>query len=143
MADIHHDFPIKAPRKRVFEAVSTPAGLDHWWTRRSAGIAQPGAEYELWFGPEYDWRAVLSKCAPPAELEYHVVRADPEWRDTRVGFLLREDNGVTQVRFSHTGWPEPSEHYRTSSFCWAMYLRILRRYLEQGEVVPYDQRLDV
>jgi hypothetical protein len=30
-----------------------------------------------------------------------------------------------------------------SSYCWAMYLRLLRRNVEAGEVVPYAQRLDV
>ena len=41
------------------------------------------------------------------------------------------------------GWPTPHEHCRISSFCWAMYLRILKRHLEFGENVPYVQRLDV
>ena len=35
--DILHDFPIKAPLDRVFQAVSTPEGLDRWWTKRSEG----------------------------------------------------------------------------------------------------------
>jgi hypothetical protein len=30
-----------------------------------------------------------------------------------------------------------------SCFCWAMYLRILRRHLEYGEEVEYERRLDV
>ena len=76
MPDILHDFPIHAPIDRVFEAISTSGGLDQWWTKRSAGTAAPGAEYQLWFGPEYDWRGVLCKCSPPAELEYRMVRAD-------------------------------------------------------------------
>jgi uncharacterized protein YndB with AHSA1/START domain len=60
MADIIHHFPIKATPRKVFQAISTPAGLDAWWTKRSAGKPVEGAEYELWFGPEYDWRAVVS-----------------------------------------------------------------------------------
>ena len=79
MADILYDFSINASPDRVFRAVSTPEGLDRWWTRRSSG-------------------------------------------------------------FSHTGWPSANEHFRVSSYCWAMYLRVLRRYLEHGEVVPYEQR---
>ena len=143
MPDILHDFPIHAPIDRVFEAISTSGGLDQWWTKRSAGTAAPGAEYQLWFGPEYDWRGVLCKCSPPAELEYRMVRADGDWMGTRVGFRLREEGGVTQVRFYHADWPDAGDHYRTSTFCWAMYLRILRRYLEAGERVPYERRLEV
>ena len=33
MPDIHHDFPIGADPRRVFEALSSPAGLDQWWTK--------------------------------------------------------------------------------------------------------------
>ncbi|MCH8956850.1 SRPBCC domain-containing protein, partial [candidate division KSB1 bacterium] len=38
---------------------------------------------------------------------------------------------------------EANEHYRVSCYCWAMYLRLLKRYVEHGETVPYEDRLDV
>lgn len=37
MPDIFHDFWIKAPSARVFDAISTPQGLDQWWTKKSKG----------------------------------------------------------------------------------------------------------
>jgi uncharacterized protein YndB with AHSA1/START domain len=143
MPDILQDFPIKAPANRVFQAVSTPAGLDRWWTQRSVGEPREGAEYELWFGPGYDWRARVSRCVPDADFELEMTRADADWTGSRVGFRLEDQGGTTLVRFHHTGWPEANEHYRISCHCWAMYLRILRRYLEHGEVVPYEERLNV
>jgi hypothetical protein len=51
--------------------------------------------------------------------------------------------GKTAVNFYHTGWPQKNEHYKISSYCWAMYLRILKRHLEYGESVPYEKRLQV
>ena len=143
MPDILHDFLIKAPVGRVFRAVSTPAELDQWWTVRSTGDPRLGAEYELWFGPQYDWRARVTRCTPDSEFELQVTRADPQWDGTKVGFRLQADHNATQVRFHHLGWPSPSEHYRISCYCWAMYLRVLRRYVEHGERVPYERRLDV
>jgi uncharacterized protein YndB with AHSA1/START domain len=140
--DILHDFPIKAPLDRVFRAVSTPQGLDTWWTKRSAGRPQLGAEYELGFGPEYEWRARVTHCVPDAEFELEMVRADRDWTGTRVTLRLEPRDGATWVRFSHTGWPAQNEHYRISCNCWAMYLRILRRSLERGESVTYEDRLD-
>jgi hypothetical protein len=101
-----------------------------------------GAEYELWFGPAYDWRAVVSRCVPDREFELEMIKAQEDWQGTRVGFFLDEHEGVTQVRFHHSGWPESNEHYRVSCYCWAAYLRLLRRYVEHGEVVPYEDRLD-
>lgn len=47
------------------------------------------------------------------------------------------------MQFWHRGWLEANVHYRTSSFCWAMYLRLLKRWVEAGEVVPYERRLEV
>ena len=147
MPDIHHDFPIQAAPERVFEAISTPRGLDAWWTKRSKGQPAAGADYELGFGPGYDWRAVVSKCAAPpgspAEFELRMTASDPDWTGTRVGFRLERRGDATWVRFHHTGWPEANEHYRISCYCWAMYLRILRRWVEHGEQVPYEERLDV
>lgn len=140
MADIFHDFPIKASSDRVFRAVSTPTGLAAWWTNRSSGDPALGAEYHLWFSPEYDWRALVSKYVPDTEFELEVTKSDKDWQGTRVAFVLDEKDGVTQVRFSHTGWPEANDHYRGSSFCWALCLRLLKRYVENGEVVPYEDR---
>lgn len=142
MADILHDFPVRAPRERVYAAVSTPAGLDAWWTQRAAGSPERGAEYELGFGPGYEWRAVVTRCEPGSEFELEMKRADADWTGTRVGFRLEERDGTTHVRFRHTGWPAANDHYRTSSFCWAMYLRLLVKHVERGETVPYERRLD-
>ena len=142
MPDILHEFPINAPVARVFDAVSTPQGLDRWWTKRSAGAAGIGNTWELYFGPEYDWRAIVTRSAPPMEFELELVVAMDDWTGTRVGFTLVPHGDATQVRFRHLGWGEASEHYRISTYCWAMYLRILKRHLEHGEIVRYEDRLD-
>ena len=133
MADIFHNFSINAPSSRVFRAVSTPEGLDSWWTKRSAGEPESGAEYELWFGPEHDWRAVVSCCVPDAEFELKLSSAHKVWLGTRVGFALQERNGTTDVRFYHLGWPEANDHYQTSCYCWAMYLRLLSDMLRRAK----------
>jgi uncharacterized protein YndB with AHSA1/START domain len=141
--DILHQFPVRAPASRVFGEITTPAGLDRWWTARSAGMPLRGSSYQLWFGPEYDWRARVTQCLPDRAFELELTTATPDWIGTRVGFLLDGGPEETTVHFSHTGWGGASEHYWISSFCWAMYLRILKRSLEHGEMVPYDDRLSV
>lgn len=143
MPDIFNDVPIRAPQGSIFRAVSTPAGLDAWWTMTSTGAPVEGAEFDLGFGPEYDWRARVTRCVPESEFELQLVRADPDWVGTRVGFRLEARADMTQVRFYHTGWPTANEHWRVSCYCWPMYLRLLRRHLEHGEFVPYEKRLEV
>ena len=143
MHDILHDFTIKASPSDVFDAISTPDGLDRWWTRQSGGAPTVGAPYKLDFGPGFDWQALVTECAPSRAFELEMTQADHDWVGTRVGFHLEPGDGMTRVRFYHTGWPSANEHYRVSCYCWAMYLRVLKRALEYGESVPYESRLEV
>ncbi len=142
MPDILQDFPINAPIEKVFQSISTPMGLDNWWTQESDGQAVEGAEFKLGFGPEYNWRAKVVRCVPNIEFELEMTQADGDWLGTRVGLHLEDREGLTWIQFHHTGWPQANEHYRISTHCWAAYLRILRRFLEHGESVPYEKRLE-
>jgi hypothetical protein len=138
--DIFHSFRIYGPADRIFDGVSTPAGLDVWWTKTSSVT---GAEYDLGFGPGYDWRAVVTRSTASSEFELQIMTGDKDWIGTRVGFEIRPLEKFTDVHFHHTGWPHDNEHYRGSNYCWAMYLRLLKRYVEHSEVVPFERRLDV
>ncbi len=80
MADIFHHFTINSSIEKVFVGISTPNGLDKWWTKYSTG--NPGLD-------------------------------------------------------------EKYEHYKISCYCWAMYLRVIKRFIEYGEEVPYEKRLIV
>ena len=142
MPDILQDFPIKADVARVFSAVSTADGLNQWWTESCSGRAELGEPFALGFGPEYQWRATVSQCRPGALFELTLTKADADWEGSRVGFALAPARAGTHVRFHHEGWPMANEHYRVSAHCWALYLRLLRRYVECGETVAYADRLD-
>jgi uncharacterized protein YndB with AHSA1/START domain len=143
MADIIHEFTVRTGPPRVFHAMATPQGLTHWWTQSSTGRPEEGAEYQLHFGPNYSWRARVTRYEPEVAFELEMTQAHPDWMNTRVGCELRpEGRESTRVRFYHTGWPSANQHWRVSCYCWAMYLRIMRRHLEHGESVPYEQRLD-
>ena len=72
-----------------------------------------------------------------------MTQATDDWLGTAIAFSLEARADETWLRFSHTGWRRVTDHYRASSYCWAMYLRILKRYIEFGEAVPYERRLDV
>ena len=143
MAEIFHSFTVNAPLSNVFEGISTPKGLDTLWTKSSAGIPGLHEIYKLDFGPHYIWSGIVSKYVADKEFELQITDAQPDWINTKVGFVLNNKIEVTEVHFYHKGWPQNNEHYRISSYCWAMYLRILKRYLEYGEQVSYENRLNV
>ena len=143
MANILHDLPIAASPEDVFRAVTLPAGLNEWWTLTAHGSPSLGSDYALGFGPKYQWQAKVMEVSPARAFELEITGADADWVRTRVGFRLTAQEGRTLLAFRHTGWATVNAHFRTTNCCWAMYLRILRRYLEHGERVPYDQRLIV
>ncbi|PWT88419.1 MAG: SRPBCC domain-containing protein [Blastocatellia bacterium] len=143
MADLDYLFPIKSSSSKVFNAIATPEGLNSWWTKTCSGSPIEGNEYELGFGSGYQWRARVARATPPSDFELLITEADADWQGSRLVFRLSDSNGVTNVQFQHLGWPTENEHFRISCYCWAMYLRLLRRYVEFGERVAYEDRLDV
>jgi uncharacterized protein YndB with AHSA1/START domain len=142
MPDISQELPIQAAPERVFRELSSPEGLNRWWTKTSSGTPALGSEYALGFGPGYDWRAKVVRCVPDREFELELVAADDDWIGTRVGFELQPRDGATWLCFHHTGWPRTNRVDTASPPGWALYLGLLRRSIEQGEVVPFGKRLD-
>lgn len=140
MPDIHHNFIIKSKADKVFEAFCTPAGLDSWWTLRSAGKPQMGDIYTFYFGPEYDWRAEVTLSRPNKALTWRMKDAMKDWMGTQVGFQLTERKDETSVAFFHKGWAEANEHFGITTYCWAMLLKGLKDYVEQGIVIPHALR---
>jgi uncharacterized protein YndB with AHSA1/START domain len=127
----------------VFEGISTSKGLDNWWTKSSEVNPRVGEVYTLGFGPQYIWKAVVTKYETDKEFELQMTEADADWIGMKVGFSLTQKDNNTQVNFYHTGWPQNNDHYKISTYCWAMYLRILKRNIEYGEEVPFEERLNV
>lgn len=139
---IYHDLHINASKKLIFDAVSTPAGLNNWWTLKCSGIPEVGVEYNFYFSPEYDWYGNVIKYEPGKAFHIKMTKSDSDWNPTSFGFdfvKAGEGEGV-QLKFWHIGWPECNHHFRRSSFCWAMLLNGLKNYVEKGVIIPFEER---
>jgi uncharacterized protein YndB with AHSA1/START domain len=143
--NIEHELVIAAPIDAVFERLGTARGLNSWWTLTATDDPRAGGRYEFGFGPEYQWAGVARVFEPPHAIEWEMTETRPmdDWRGTRVGARLTAEGNTTRLHFYHRGWESASAHHRTSSFCWAMYLRLLARNCTSGEVVPYERRNDL
>ncbi|MDI9311604.1 MAG: SRPBCC domain-containing protein [Limnohabitans sp.] len=140
MPTIYHDFWINTTIEKVFEAVSTPQGLNNWWTKRCSGKCELKSEYNLYFTDEYDWLAEITKLVQNESIEFKMTKATPEWLSTSFGFVLKKENNATKVEFYHKDWSEVTQEYRVTSFCWADLLRQLKQYLEKGIITPFEER---
>ena len=142
MHQILHELEIKAPAGVVFDAFATSEGLDVWWTHGSSGWPEVGVEYRFYFGPDYDWRGRVRRLKPGTLIEWEITKSDRDWVGTHLAAEIEDLGDRTRLRFRHSGWAEVNTHFRQTSYTWALYLRILRRYLEQGIFVPYSARYD-
>lgn len=137
---IYHNLLIKASPKIIFDAVSQPKHLDNWWTLKSSGEPKLNSEYNLNFTDEYNWFCKVSKFKENQSIQFKMTKADEDWKPTTFGFELEPHENGTLVRFSHTDWEEPNDHFKVASFCWAILLNGLKNYLEKGVVIPFEKR---
>lgn len=140
MFTILHDLSISSTPQQVYDAVSQPMQLDNWWTLESDGVPEPNEVYKLYFDPQYDWRAEVTKAIPSQSFELKMTESDEDWLPTHFGFELVVIDDATRLQFYHKGWHSQNHHYRRTSYCWAILLRGLKGYVENGEIIPFVER---
>lgn len=136
MADILHRIGVEhASPERVYEALTTVAGLAGWWTEKTSGETDLGGVLEFRFGPGgFDMKVV--ELDPGRIVRWEVVEGPEEWVGTRVEWNLRQEGDYTIVLFRHEGWREPVEFMHHCSTKWAVFLLSLKQLLETGEGTP-------
>ena len=137
---IKHGLIIKAKPSIVYEAVSQAKHLNNWWTLESESKAVLGEDFRLYFGPEYDWLAVVQNANQANAFEVKMKRTMKDWEATSFGFKLEPKDENTQVSFYHRGWETDGYHFQNTSYCWALLLKGLKDYVEKGIIIPFEKR---
>ncbi len=140
MHNIYHDLYINASKQFVFDAVSLPEHLINWWPLKCSGKQVEGAVYNFFFTPEYDWYGQVEKCETANAFHIKMTQADADWNPTAFGFDLKEKDNGAMLSFWHKGWPVCNDHFKRSSYCWAILLQGLKTYLENGVIIPFEKR---
>jgi uncharacterized protein YndB with AHSA1/START domain len=137
---IYFNFAINSDKKSVYKAISEPEHLVNWWPLKCTGIPKEGEEYNFNFTDKYDWYAEVKSCEANDHIHYKMTKSDADWNPTTFGFNLEHNENGTYLNFFHKGWPECNNHFKHSSFCWAMLLKGLKNYLENGTIIPFEER---
>ncbi len=137
---IHHCLFIDASPEKVFDAVTQPKHLNNWWTLTCEGRPAAGNKYNFYFGDEYNWFGKVSKCKANEQFFIAMTQSSLGWETTTFGFELKPHKRGTTVYFSHVGWQQQDEHFKITSFCWAMLLNGLKQYMEKGIIIPFNER---
>jgi uncharacterized protein YndB with AHSA1/START domain len=138
MADILHRVGVKAPKKKVYSALTQQSGLAGWWTKNTMAEPKVGAVLQFRFaggGPDMQVKALsLNK-----RVKWKCVGGPAEWLGTELTFDLKKEGNQTIVLFSHRGWKKPTEFFRHCSCKWAYFLLSLKSLVEDGKGTPYPR----
>ena len=140
MYSIYHDLVISASKEKVFEGFTSPIHLNNWWALKSSGNPVLDSEYNLNFTDEYNWFCKVSKVQANKYFHLIMTTSSEDWQNTTFGIELEELKNGTLLKFSHLGWRNCNAEFRNSSFCWAILLNGLKKYLEEGLIIPFDKR---
>ena len=135
MPDIMHQLTIHAAPQRVYEAITSAAGVRNWWTRDV--VLEPTVDTVAEFG-FYDRRFVAKVRVDRLEPAKHVAWSPlgGTWAGTTIAFDMRPEGSDTVLAFAHRGFPQSDESFARPNTRWSYYLLSLKRYAEGGAGTP-------
>jgi uncharacterized protein YndB with AHSA1/START domain len=154
MVDILHRVGVEAPASRVFDAITTQAGLAGWWTRGAKAEPHAGAVLTFPFANGSVTMKVV-ELVPDRRVVWQCLSGAAEWIGTTLIFELRrgathdaarrgvDGDAETELFFAHRGWRDAVPFMHHCSTKWALFLVSLKSLVEEGVGQPYpdDRKL--
>ena len=144
MPNILHRVGIQSSPEKVFEAISTPEELSHWWVTNTTGEGKVGGHIQ--FLPEGgNFKMKVEELVPSKLIKWKCVDGPKEWIGTEIIFRLEFKENQTFVIFKHANWKEEIEFMHHCSTKWAIFLMSLKSWLErkEGRPLPYDVKIHI
>jgi hypothetical protein len=94
LQDIMHLIKIHAPSERVYEAITTAAGIRQWWTRDVAIEPKVGAAGEFGF----NGKRFVEELNPVTRVRWKVPNS--AWQGNDIEFDLKTDGNDTTLIFA-------------------------------------------
>ncbi|HEY9048180.1 MAG TPA: hypothetical protein VIN08_19875 [Ohtaekwangia sp.] len=140
MPEIRHQLGILDPtQSKIYSSLTACMPLTKWLTPGVTGHPNLNTSFQLSFG------------APPLTLQvtkvqsgwiqWHCTAGDAEWINTTIDFTFDTTGYTTVLNFVHSNWQEGSFTLPEWSFNWALYLRSLKKYCENGTGYPYPNQI--
>ncbi len=138
MADILHRLTISAPPERVFDAITTPEGVSHWWTKESTAEPRVGDISVFKFmGGKVVFRMRVDEYVPGRRVAWTCLGDYDEWNGTTLIWNCEPtDDGGTVLSLAHRGWTTTEKEYPQCNASWGHLLHIMRDYVEGKSAEP-------
>jgi uncharacterized protein YndB with AHSA1/START domain len=139
MADIRHYLVIRAPKEKIYKAVTEQEGLAGWWTPTNTARPEAGSVAVFDFGDRYHNEMRIALLEPGERVEWECLEGDKEWIGTRFHFDIEAKEDHCILRFGHTGWREATDFFANCNYHWGFYMRSLKKYCETGMGEPFSE----
>ncbi len=138
MVDILHQVGIQAPPAAVFEALTTPEGLQSWWSQHSAIEPREGTLASVsFYNNMVAFKLRVRELAPGQKVVWAVEGGPPDWADTEITWTLSENNGGTLLHLAHRGFASTGGNFANVNYNWGWYVTSLKFLLEKGAGMPH------
>ena len=142
--EIWHELLVNVSPAQLYEAVSEPAKIAHWWTTGARGVAILGGRLEFWFGDYQGSIAEITALEPGTLVRWHIDGGRVvDWIDTDIEFRIFTVEGRTMLHFRHSSWREDAKLFPHCSLGWAIFLLSLKEFAETGKGRPYPYDLPI
>ncbi|HEY3625068.1 MAG TPA: SRPBCC domain-containing protein [Terracidiphilus sp.] len=139
--EIVQEVVIHSPAERIFRALTRPQELLRWWAAEgrfqlieAQCDLQPGGKWRMRVAGRCTAESAVSTVygeyrdvEPPCLLTYTWTREPEDWPETLVRWDLKEVNGCTTVRVTHSGLVSEALRHRNSG--WPVVLKLLERFV--------------
>lgn len=140
MKVIMHTVAIKAPRRRVYDALATRAGLQAWWTMTVTGEATVGGTLVFRFADVFKPEMRVDALEPDRTVRWTCIGGEPNWLDNVFVFDLTVDKGLTTLMFRQEYARELDDRtYGEFNYNWGYYLTSLKSLCETGTGAPFGR----
>jgi len=139
MPAIVEELTIAAAPQRVFNALTQPDEIGHWWTNDLNATSEVGSLAEFRFGEWGDFvlRFEVAELEQDEKVHWiHRYSSVAQWAGTSVTWQLRPVHNGTQLFFTHDGFAQVDAAYEQTRGNWDYFLASLKSYLETGKGTP-------
>ncbi|MGC4231499.1 MAG: SRPBCC domain-containing protein [Niabella sp.] len=119
---------VTATPQEVFDAVNRVRG---WWSENIEGVTdQPGSEFSYHYQDVHQCRLKITELIPGKKVAWQVLdnyfkftKDKSEWKDTHIIFEISEEEGQTQLKFTHQGLVPEYECFKVCHDAWTHYIQ--------------------
>lgn len=112
----------------AFNAITNVRG---WWSEEvTGGTEKEGDVFDYHYRDVHSCKIKITKAIYGERVEWHVLENNfnftkdkSEWVDTKMVFEISEQDGKTQVRFTHVGLVPEYECYEVCENAWTQYVQ--------------------